>query len=37
LTKILEKNKKKTTEKGKVLEEKKGKGWASRIFRRKSM
>lgn len=37
LTKILEKNKEKTTEKGKVLEEKKGKGWASRIFRRKSM
>lgn len=35
--KVSEKTKEKTTEKGKILEEKKGKGWASRIFRRKSM
>jgi len=36
-TKTSEKNKEKTAEKGKAFEEKKGKGWASRIFRRKSM
>ena len=35
--KVSEKTKEKTAEKGKTLEEKKGKGWASRIFRRKSM
>jgi large subunit ribosomal protein L22 len=35
--KVSEKNKEKTVEKGKAFEEKKGKGWASRIFRRKSM
>lgn len=35
--KVSEKNKEKTAEKGKAFEEKKGKGWASRIFRRKSM
>lgn len=35
--KVSEKNKEKTAEKSKAFEEKKGKGWASRIFRRKSM
>jgi len=35
--KTSEKTKEKTAEKGKAFEEKKGKGWASRIFRRKSM
>jgi large subunit ribosomal protein L22 len=35
--KVSEKSKEKTAEKSKVFEEKKGKGWASRIFRRKSM
>lgn len=35
--KVPEKTKEKTAEKGKTFEEKKGKGWASRIFRRKSM
>jgi len=34
---ISEKTKEKTAEKSKIREEKKGKGWASRIFRRKSM
>lgn len=36
-TKVSEKNKEKSVEKGRAFEEKKGKGWASRIFRRKSM
>lgn len=35
--KASEKEKEKNLEKSKVFEEKKGKGWASRIFRRKSM
>jgi large subunit ribosomal protein L22 len=34
---VPEKNKEKSAEKGKVFEEKKSKGWSSRIFRRKSM
>ncbi len=37
LPKVSEKKKEQTSEKGKTFEEKKGKGWASRIFRRKSM